>query len=221
MRQRGERVMLALALVVVSVASPHSLAAQVSGLGGWLLIKPGQTNMDAVLQPSSPQAIDGRRLDDEPAETQIMFRAVWGDQAGQKWAEQHTEELRYVMRLDIECPIRPLLGFGTAWLQDLDVREQLSCAVEPERPVDVFERDEPDQMPPARLYWTSTLCFWVRRDGTAVLVGKPSAAECVGHANRVSVGAIQVFQRGWMLYVPGPTGGIFVGSTSSDELLRP
>jgi hypothetical protein len=212
--------MLALALVVLAIAFPNLLAAQVLGLGSQLVIKPGQTNIDARLQPPSPPAIDGRRLDDEPSETQIMFRAVWGDQAGQKWAEQHSEEIRFVMRLEGECPIRPLLGFGAAWFHDLDVRERLWCAVEPERLLDVFERDEPDQMPPARMYWTSTLCFWVRRDGTAVLVGKPSAPSCAGHADRASVGAVQVFQRGWMLYIPGPTGGIFALSTSSNEILR-
>ena len=41
----------------------------------------------------APRANDGRSLADEPAATQAVFQAAWGDQAATQWVEEHNAEL--------------------------------------------------------------------------------------------------------------------------------
>jgi hypothetical protein len=43
-------------------------------------------------QPA-PRARDGQSLDTQSAATQAMFRAVWGDQAGARWVQEHEAQL--------------------------------------------------------------------------------------------------------------------------------
>jgi hypothetical protein len=44
-------------------------------------------------QPQPTAAADGRRLADQTADTQALFRAVWGQQADQQWVVEHNAEL--------------------------------------------------------------------------------------------------------------------------------
>jgi glucose/arabinose dehydrogenase len=42
---------------------------------------------------AAPRARDGQSLDTQSAATQAMFRAVWGNQAGTRWVQEHEAEL--------------------------------------------------------------------------------------------------------------------------------
>ena len=41
----------------------------------------------------SSVARDGQSLAGQPAATQAMFKAVWGDRAAQEWAQEHNAAL--------------------------------------------------------------------------------------------------------------------------------
>jgi hypothetical protein len=204
-------------LHVIDVSDPRNPRTDPSlGPGGKVF-----PQMAGTAIGESATATDGRRLRTESPATQAMFRAVWGTGAEEAWASQHNFDLQHVERLQSECRIQPVLGFGAAWRQHPDLRELLWCATELEHTVVVDERDEPDQAPPSRLYWTNLRCFRVLRDGVAQEVAKPGAPSCTGSTDRVSTGVFEAFQHGWMLYVSGPNEGLFVGSDWSDEVLRP
>jgi hypothetical protein len=47
--------------------------------------------------PNPNVARDGKRLIDQPAQTQAMFRASWGDHADQEWATEHNASLPAVL----------------------------------------------------------------------------------------------------------------------------
>jgi hypothetical protein len=47
----------------------------------------------AAAQSAEPQAWDGQRLSDQPADVQTMFRSTWGDKAAQEWSTQHSTAL--------------------------------------------------------------------------------------------------------------------------------
>jgi hypothetical protein len=43
---------------------------------------------------AGPRACDGQTLALQPAQVQQLFRAVWGDQAEQRWVAEHEREIR-------------------------------------------------------------------------------------------------------------------------------
>lgn len=56
---------------------------------GLVLLGPGVARAQEV----DPAAVDGQRLSGQLDETQASFRAVWGTQAGARWATEHNAEV--------------------------------------------------------------------------------------------------------------------------------
>src|SRR5438067_8951912 len=47
----------------------------------------------AAAQEAEPQAWDGQRFSDQPADVQSMFQSVWGSKAAQEWATERSTAL--------------------------------------------------------------------------------------------------------------------------------
>jgi uncharacterized surface protein with fasciclin (FAS1) repeats len=62
-----------------------------------VLVPPSLTTPAPTPAPSTPAnpnvARDGQTLASQPQSVQQLFQAVWGDQAGARWAEEHNAEL--------------------------------------------------------------------------------------------------------------------------------
>jgi uncharacterized cupredoxin-like copper-binding protein len=72
---------------------------EINGLvGSFVVLGPGGQAAPAVppaaaSAPGSSVARDGQSLAGQPATTQSMFKAVWGDRAAQEWAQEHNAAL--------------------------------------------------------------------------------------------------------------------------------
>jgi hypothetical protein len=171
-------------------------------------------------------AVDGRRLDGESSETQVMFKAVWGDQAAVRWAEQHSAEMRHVERLDVECAFHPTDVFVGAWTRETLLRERLWCATRAAFPIQVYEKAMDTGAGPEQWFQTGepspTLCLYMRQDGGVGEVAKPSVPSCAEvRQGRLTIGTMQLFERGYLLYVPESGEGGLIMSNFSSQVIRP
>ena len=57
------------------------------------------TTLAPALADMHPAAKDGQRLEDQSADVQSAYRAVYGAHAEAKWIEEHNEELHYYHRI--------------------------------------------------------------------------------------------------------------------------
>ncbi len=70
-------------------------------LGSFVVVGPGGQAAPAAVAAAAPAAAatgssvarDGQSLAGQPAATQAMFRAVWGDRAAQEWIQEHNAAL--------------------------------------------------------------------------------------------------------------------------------
>ncbi len=72
---------------------------EINGMvGSFVVVGPGGQAAPAPAPAAAPAtgssaARDGQSLAGQPAATQAMFRAVWGDRAAQEWAQEHNAAL--------------------------------------------------------------------------------------------------------------------------------
>lgn len=203
-RRRGYRLLFA---VVAFLLARSPVAAQ-SGSGGG--------------DDSQITATDGRRLENEPVETRVMFQAVWRNDAGLRWAEEHSAEIDHIQHLDTDCHFRPADLFARVRTTER-LRELLWCPTSAPVPIQVFEKSMDIGVGPEQWFQTGDplpiLCLRVTQDGHAGEVHKPSVPSCAEVRQGIlTTGTLQLFERGYLLYAPAEGEGLVLSNVFSQAL---
>ena len=80
------------------------------------------TTLAPALADMHPAATDGQRLEDQSADVQSAYRAVYGADAEAKWIEEHNKDLHYYHRIVAvaKARIAASMGMGMGMDSDMD-----------------------------------------------------------------------------------------------------
>ena len=85
------------------------------------------TTLAPALADMHPAATDGQRLEDQSADVQSAYRAVYGADAEAKWIEEHNKDLHYYHRIVAVAKARIAasmdmdMGMGMGMDSDMDM----------------------------------------------------------------------------------------------------